>query len=251
MTVYKQVWNATRKLGKAGLQSWLRMFLAAGCAVCDRKTTQTFCVDCYRQIKSEFYPTSSQLANSQLARNPHSDVSNELAVGSLGTYQGTLKQAILSLKYKERPEVAHCLGVVMAESWQRQISQWPGPLYAIPIPLHSNRLAQRGYNQAALIARAFCQASDLCLAEHALIRCADTKPQHQLGSDARQENLASAFELSAAWQKKQRRSGVSPNVLLIDDIYTTGATARSAAMTLREAGVSVLGILTLARAVSD
>lgn len=236
-------------MGSVGLRSLLGTFLMQNCAVCRRATAQSFCLDCYRRIEVECF-TAKQKSKSfeQLI------VDNGLAIGALGQYQGTLKQAILALKYENCPEVARLLGAALAKNWQSQIDQWQNKrsqsLYVVPIPLHANRLAQRGYNQAALIARSFCQTSGLGLAEQALLRREDTKPQYQLGAKARQENLASAFEISTAWRRKQAARG-KISILLIDDIYTTGATARSAATVLRSSGCSVVGVLALASAKSS
>ena len=246
MTAYRQVWQEMMRLGKTRVESLLSTFLSTRCAVCDRLASQVFCVDCLRQVEAEYSPFDTQINNAEGL-----DITQgKFAIGSLGVYQGTLKQAILSLKYKNCPAVAHILGAELARRWQPQLSQQSRSLYVVPIPLHPNRLAQRGYNQAALIARSFSQISGFCLAENALLRCTDTTPQHQLGAKARQENLTSAFEVSIAWKRKLLKSQSRPDVLLIDDIYTTGATAQSAVMALKVAGIPAVGFFVLARAES-
>ena len=223
------------------IRSLLSVFLDPRCPVCDRTASNTFCIDCQRQIES----TCHKMQGWQPS------VENNLFVGTLGDYQGTLKQAILALKYKNCPAVARSLGTALAHRWMVQTKVSIANLYAVPIPLHPNRLSQRGYNQAALISEAFCQVSGLPMLTHGISRTQDTLPQHQLGPDERKANLQSAFVVGQALQKLRRQAKSPPRILLIDDIYTTGATAQSAAQLLREAGIDVVGMLTLARAVND
>ena len=257
---------SAKYLSTAGIKSLLGVVLKTGCSVCDRPTNTVFCADCQRQIEADCYSKIHWPPDWQL------DISGEIPVGALGPYQGTLKQAIRALKYEHRSEVASVLGAALGQRWRSRQQHQPHQLRrqhpdkrvasagfnvaeravsVVPIPLHANRLSQRGYNQAALIARSFCRSSGLPLIEHGLVRVQDTQPQHQLGLGERQENLKSAFRVGTALQKRQQRSGRGLNVLLIDDIYTTGATTQSAAEVLMAAGISVVGMLSVARAVKD
>lgn len=241
--------NYKNTLSSSFTRPLLSVFLAQSCPVCDRnasssknRTTPTqFCIDCQRQIESACHPCEGW----------QTTVENSLAIGELGGYHGTLKQAVLSLKYKNRPDVAHSLGIALAKRWKQQTQISSANLYVLPIPLHPNRLTQRGYNQAELIANAFSRASGLTTLAHGLLRTQDTLPQHQLGLGDRQKNLQSAFAVGRALHKLRRRTKAPLRILLIDDIYTTGATAQSAAQTLRAANIRVTGMLTLARAMTD
>ncbi len=243
--------SKAQHIGQLGLKSLLSAFLQKGCPVCDRPSAQTFCIDCQRQIEAEFHPSGDWHLQRDGKANRTDRCHSSVPVHALGHYQGTLKQAIRALKYSNRPAVAQVLGKALAERWLTLSSNPSIPLQVIPIPLHPNRLKQRGYNQAALIASAFCQVSRLPLHAHGLYRQHDTVPQHQLGLDARQQNVAEAFTVSAALQRRRRHVKAAPNTLLIDDIYTTGATAQSAAIALEKEGFPVVGMLALAQAVSD
>lgn len=235
----------TRQIGKASLRGLTSLFLAQGCAVCDRPARQPFCIDCQRQILPASVGRSRRLPTL-----PTAD-SNRLPVMSLGIYEGMLKRAILKLKYGDRPDIARPLGAALARQWLAQPPFAPNPdrpgatkkLYALPIPLHPSRYRVRGYNQAELIAQAFCRVSGLPLLPQGLARIQATLPMHQLSLPARQQNLTQAFQIGPSLQRTIR-----PSVILIDDIYTTGTTAQSAADTLNQAGVCVRGMLVLARA---
>jgi ComF family protein len=133
------------------------------------------------------------------------------------------------------------LGFWLAEAWLK--SPFANQqVIVVPIPLHANRQKQRGYNQAALIGEHFCQATDLKLHKLGLIRQKDTAAQFNLTFSQRQENLNKAFILGAEFC---RHRPVKP-VLLIDDIYTTGATTRFAAKVLQQAGITVQGLVAIA-----
>lgn len=108
--------------------------------------------------------------------------------------------------------------------------------------MHDRKLQERGFNQAHLLAKSFCAMTGLRLETNGLRRIRDTEAQFRLSNAARSQNLTDAFGLGSAFIE---RSSTQP-VLLLDDIYTTGATARSAAQTLRSQGVRVHGIIVLA-----
>lgn len=235
------------QLGRVGLRNLLGVFLAQGCPVCDRSTSPTLCIDCQRQIQAS---PSIPLSLAATQTENHSEF--QLPVGALGTYGGTLKRAILALKYGDRPDVANPLGAALGQQWMRQHQLGMATvnaatqLYALPIPLHAERQRLRGYNQAELIARAFCQVSGLPLLADGLARTQATLPQHQLSFTARQQNLSQAFQVGASLRRILRQRSAA--VVLIDDIYTTGTTAQSAAITLAQAGVTVVAVMSAARA---
>ena len=226
-----------RQKGRASFRNLTSLFLAQRCVVCDRPTLQPFCLDCQRQV----LPAPVEVSVCPTAER------DRLPVISLGTYDGALKRAILKLKYGDRPDIARPLGVGLGQQWQAQRfapdADRRTKLYAVPIPLHADRHRARGYNQAELIAQAFCRVSGLPLLAQGLMRTQATLPMHRLSLPARQQNLIQAFQVGPSLQRV-----VQPHVLLIDDIYTTGTTVQSAADTLAQAGILVRGVLVVARA---
>jgi ComF family protein len=164
-----------------------------------------------------------------------------LLVVGWGEYSGTLKRAIASLKYENHPELARPLGQWLAESWLKAPLSRQS-VTVVPIPLHPTKAAQRGFNQAELIARSFCEATGLPLKRDGLARIQATEAQFSLSPQAREQNLAAAFALGQDFVR-QRPIGT---VLLVDDIYTTGATVRSAAKVLRQQQISVCGVAAVA-----
>ncbi len=211
------------------LKGLLNLFLESNCPLCQRPTAKEFCQDCTRQLQR------CQLANSSYLWQ------GQLPVFAWGVYGGTLKRAIASLKYENQPQIAQPLGYWLAQAWlSSQLASIQ--LIVVPIPLHADKQKQRGYNQAALLAQSFCDLTGLQLQQQGLERTRGTEAQFGLSASEREKNLAMAFQAGAEF----RRYRPAKPVLLLDDIYTTGATARSAAQTLRALNIRVYGVVAIA-----
>jgi len=207
-----------------GLKGWLDIFLESKCPLCERSTPGVVCPTCQRQL--------------QQCRLPDPYLQAALPVVAWGEYGGALKRAIASLKYDNHPELARPLGQWLAQSWLSAKLPIKNSIIVVPIPMHPDKIEQRGFNQAELIAQYFCEATGLPLKRHGLARIQVTEAQFKLSPQAREQNLAGAFALGKDFLQ-QRPAGT---VLLLDDIYTTGATVRSAAQVLRRQQVSVWGV---------
>ncbi|MBF0511815.1 MAG: ComF family protein [Candidatus Omnitrophica bacterium] len=112
-----------------------------------------------------------------------------------------------------------------------------------PIPLHPSRLRERGYNQSLLLSLPLSQHYGIPHTENLLIRQKRTQTQTELGAKQRWTNLEDAFRIKNLDLAKDK------NILLIDDLYTTGATANTASIVLKKAGALGVGILTLSKTV--
>jgi ComF family protein len=211
------------------LKGLLNLFLHPNCPLCQRPTAEELCQDCTRQLKRCQLP------------NPKCLWQGELPVFAWGVYGGTLKRAIAALKYDNQSQLAQPLGYWLAQAWlNSQLAS--NRLTVVPIPLHADKQKQRGFNQAALLAQSFCQITGLHLQQQGLERVRNTAPQFSASAREREKNLAQAFVLGSGL----RRYYPAQPILILDDIYTTGATARSAAQTLHDAGFKVYGVVAIA-----
>ena len=162
---------------------------------------------------------------------------------SLWRYDKSVRESIYGFKYGGRREYADYYGACLGEAFGRTVRQW-GAQALIPIPVHENRKKQRGYNQAQLLAEAFAgalseQGTYLPVLSGVLSRRADTAPQKRLDPVRRRENLSRAFYCPEGAE-------VPEKALLIDDIFTTGATVDAAARTLIKNGAKQVFFLALA-----
>lgn len=151
-----------------------------------------------------------------------------------------LREGIHALKYDGAPQLAGPFGERMARAWMAAAPDWRVDVVA-PVPLHRARERARGYNQSERLARVVARELDRPLDRNALRRERATDQQAQLDRAARQINVRGAFSARAARVMNRR-------VLLIDDVYTTGATLRECAAALYAAGAADVAALTLARA---
>jgi ComF family protein len=165
-----------------------------------------------------------------------------MPVVAWGIYGGALKRSLAAFKYDNHPELARPLGQWLGQSWLSSTAAKPSSLVAVPIPLHPSKLKQRGFNQAELLAEIFCNWTNLPLARQGLERTVATTPQFGLSAKDRAENLEGAFDLGVDFRRQVPRK----RVILIDDIYTTGATIRTAAEVLRRHQISVYGVAVVA-----
>jgi ComF family protein len=217
------------------LKSFLNLFLKSHCPLCQRSTSAALCEYCARQLKN-----CGQ-------KNPCASWQGEIPVFGWSVYGGTIKRAIAVMKYENQPQIGRVLGEWLGEAWLLNSPHLHTQPVVVPIPLHPQKQKQRGYNQAALIAQSFCQTTNLKLKLNGLERVRETKAQFGLSMSEREKNLAQAFKVG----QKLRFHHQDVSVLLIDDIYTTGATAKSAVQTLRQSGIKVLGLAAVAIAIKD
>lgn len=156
-------------------------------------------------------------------------------------YEGAAKDVVLGLKHADRDHLARA----MARQLARTGVDWLDGALVVPVPLHRWRLWKRGYNQAALIARALAKASGADLLVDGLERHKPTPSSQGMNRTQRAANVRGAFRVQPA--RKALITGRA--VVLVDDVLTTGATAAACARTLLRAGAISVNLLAWARVV--
>jgi len=233
-----------RTLGARGLD----LLFPPICAGCDR-AGYALCPFCAQEVEPVGEPICAHCGRRQthavercslcaLEDEPPLDL-----VRAATLHRWPLREAIHALKYEGRTELARPLArylfaVLDSPPWPHLLPRIDA---VVPAPLHARRRAERGYNQATLLARPLCQWTGLPLRTDWLQRTQMTRPQVGLNARERRANVADAFRASPAVRDK--------TLLLIDDVYTTGATMTACAAAAKKAGARAVYGLALAQPV--
>jgi ComF family protein len=203
--------------------AWLLDLVAPRvCMICTEATPRELCGECRRAVPP--VPAAFEVSG--------------VPVLAAARYGAPLDGAIHRLKYEDRPDLARPLARLLSE--RVDFSRVPSNTWLVPVPLHRERLAERGYNQSALVAGALARSTKLPTDLRALVRTRATDQQARLDREARRANVHDAFRSRIRWKER--------TVVLVDDVVTTGATAEGSIAALREAGAKVLAVVAIARA---
>ncbi|WP_157038223.1 MULTISPECIES: ComF family protein [Chelativorans] len=159
-------------------------------------------------------------------------------------YRGVAGRMVLSLKFSDRTDLAPWMARWMLRAAVELI---PDANIVVPVPLHRRRFFSRRFNQSAELARAFAKLAGLDYQPSALVRRRITRQQVGLGAREREENVRGAFVVPPAAE----RILTGKRVILIDDVFTTGATVAAATRALKRGGAGEVDVLTFARALKE
>jgi ComF family protein len=219
--------DLSRSTVAALLQDVLYLVFPARCAGCGRVDSE-WCSRCQQETAHNF-PIF----------NLHHQATLDGCAAS-GKHQGKLQEAVQALKYANSRSLAQPFALRLRDclatlSWTFDM--------IIPVPIGTARLKERGYNQAGLIAAALAQAVDVAYLPHLIWRARETRSQVGLTAAERYENVAGAFSADPGLAGR--------SILLVDDVYTTGATLAACAEAARAAGALQVYALTVTTAQSQ
>lgn len=180
---------------------------------------QYLCTDCFERL----------LFNTEKQKGKHAPF----------LYEEPIRSMLLQLKYNDNGFVAHAVAPYLAAVFIKDIRS--KNCVIIPVPLCKSRRRERGYNQAELLARALSAYIDKQVLTNILVRVKKTIPQKKMTPTERAENMKDAFAVQNAELIKNK------NILLVDDVFTTGATTQECSKVLKKAGAKSISILTVAR----
>ncbi len=222
------------------LKDFLNLFYPSICCACGNHLydgEECICIACRMSMP---YTNDEQIKRNTTYKVFEGRVRVEAASSLFYFKKKSRVQNVLHyLKYKSHEELGNVLGSMHAE----QLSK--SDLFAeldvvIPVPLHPNKLKKRGYNQAALLAKGYSEMLNIILDEQSLIRIEDTSTQTRKNRYERYENMNEMFRCV---DEKNIRD---KNILLIDDVITTGSTLESCALELLKAGCKKVYIASVA-----
>jgi ComF family protein len=237
--------------------AWLAVLYPQRCAICDESVerwkfgmaceacwdrtrlfagTETLCWKCGVLHDPGELPESISVEEVRCRRCDSQDFSVARAVGP---YKGALRESVLQLK--RQPYIApHLEALLMEVARRKPLNQ---STRIVPVPLHERRARSRGFNQAAIIAEVLSRGLRLPLDDASLVRVSSSE-KYRAGLDAkgRRDTVAGAFEV------RHPRLVANEDILLVDDVFTTGATVSACAAALHAAGAQNVFVLTISRA---
>ncbi len=229
------------------LDPFLTLLYPPRCLVCRTLGERGLCAACIRQIVPVAAPycrTCGQTIPADADGCLHCRLRRPVYVRAraLGAYDGVLRAAIHQFKYRDRPQLAAPLGVLLATCAHTNAADLNDLRFdaLLPVPMHPIRRRLRGYNQSERLAQVVSAELSLPLLSDALIRIRPTRPQVGLTGEARRTNLQGAFAVRGAEAVQGK------TLLLIDDVVTTGSSLYECTVTLKAAGAKAVYALTLA-----
>ncbi len=234
--------------GMSGIiDQFMDLIFPPRCIICKNKGRSLVCGDCAARIRY-VKPPICRICGKPKDRYFVNDLCGDCAVEkppfitarSIALYEDPLKEVIHKLKFGDKMRLLPFLGGIMNDHLKECGIDLSGIDLIIPVPLSKQRERQRGFNQSRSLAKELSDHFSIELDDVSLKKVKDITPQFELPREQRLTHVKGAFESAP----------IGGNILLIDDIYTTGATVREASLALRSAGADQVFVLTLARAVA-
>lgn len=216
---------------KQFVTSILDFFLPRTCVSCDNKLTpeeNSICETCFAKIKT----AEKTFLESEYKRkfNEEKIVKDFL---SLFVFEenSPIRDLLHGLKYDKKFKLGIFLGKILAANFDERIKTWDAD-FIIPVPLHKLKKAERGFNQSYYVAKGLVKSLDVKIKTHIIKRKRFTATQTKLNSEERKENMKDAFVIT----NKKIIDG--KNIILLDDVITTGATISECARILKQNGAN-------------
>lgn len=225
-----------------------KLFFPPACALC-RKTLpagweEVWCPSCLAAVPGLpdahcrlcLQPFAGESAFSHLCGRCQRTLPAFSSVYTAGLYDGSLKSAVQQFKFQQRVSLDRSLAILL----NRALPESFDCDLIIPVPLHPATWSERCYNQAQLLAVELGRIRKLPVAKRLLSKTRQTLPQHNLSARQREQNLRGAFSVTRTIEHRQ--------VLLVDDVMTTGATVAACSQVLLDGGADKVAVVTVARA---
>lgn len=213
------------------------------CCFCGTVCRENICPECAKKVEYIKEPRCKKCGKPIYREEKelcYDCENNQLAYEqgrSVWLHKGPVKWSVYQFKYRNRRIYAEFYAEEMYRLYGTKLKEWEIETI-IPIPLHKKRRRQRGYNQAEVLAKHLGRLSGLSVDTKCVMRVRNTKPQKMLNFKERRKNVKDVFRVV-------KQCEIAKNILLIDDIYTTGNTINAVTRVLKEKGVQKVWFLTI------
>lgn len=248
--LFRRLMDAVR----LGVHAALDLVLPAWCPGCERMNGRhgAVCAGCWQKIRFIEKPYCAVLGlpfkteRGEGALSPRAMAEQPAfnRLRAVAAFDDIVRDLVHSLKYRDRLDLVPMMARWMARAGAEALAEAD---LVLPVPLHRRRLFRRRFNQSAELARHIARAVNIAYAPGLLVRVKNTARQVGLGRKGRTRNVEGAFRVTDAG----RLALAGKRVVLIDDVYTTGATVGAASRALRRAGAADITVLTFAMAIGE
>lgn len=199
------------------------------CSVCGKVDKNWLCPNCQKRVE--------RLEKACVVEIEHKKYEKLLYIFQ---YESLVRKLILRYKFSNQAYLNHFFAQMIAKNVENRklLQQYD---LIIPVPMHQKKMQKRGYNQTELVANELSKILQIPTKNDILLKVVNTVTQSKLGGKARQSNIQHAFFV------KNDREVEDKKIILLDDIYTTGATSQECSRVLKEAGVAEILVLVLAK----
>lgn len=226
------------------LKTIIDWILPITCVVCQRNCPQYFCEGCLLDLPWLINPCEG--CSNEIVKFPNLSVCGECMIDppiftknfALFRYDFPIPSLVTQLKFRKKLSLAQAFGYLLLQKIQERYQHDHLPDYVIPVPLHNNRLSERGYNQALEIARPLKKLG-LSINYREVKRILATRPQTLIEIDDRAKNVKGAFSVANGFECQ--------HVAIVDDVITTFSTVTELAVTLKRHGVQRVDVWCIAR----
>lgn len=239
------------------INKFLDLIFSSKCKICDLQLDETrkscICSSCWSKIELIKEPYCKKCGislysygTSEICGKCTNDKNHFSIARSIGIYDGTLREAIHLFKYKGKVSLANHFSELIRKQIKKddfKNNLFEGVNYILAVPLHKKKLRKREYNQSLILANIISKYTGIKLLKNCLIRVRTTLPQSQLPREQRFNNVKGVFDVV---NKELIKNKI---VILIDDVFTTGATINECSKILLKSGAKKARVLTLSRAI--
>ena len=231
----------------------LNLFFPPVCGICGNLSNEWICNKCFKNIenkvKANIIKISSHLneKNIKIEEEGENEISktikNNIYISEimyLFKYEGKIREMIIDYKFNEKSYIYITFVKILLKN-KKMLENIKNYDTIIPVPISGKRYKKRGYNQSYLLAKEICKYANLNLESDCLYKIKHNVEQSSLNGLERQENIKGAYELRNMQILNNKK------ILLLDDVYTTGATVNECARILSKTNPSKIGVFTVAK----
>lgn len=235
------------------LETVLNFIFPPICGICGKMTGSYLCKECQTKIENEpVFLNKTDIYGTNKNQRKHYVTNNDSYLTNINikcfsthtylfSYTTPIREKILQYKFKEQTYLANMFSEFFVKN-EKLCGFLKKYDIIIPVPMTKKKVRKRGYNQSELIAKQIAKnIPNLTLESHILVKTKENRTQSSLNKKQRQENVKDVYKLKNEEKIKEK------NIIIFDDIYTTGATANECAKILQLGGASKIAVLTIAK----